>query len=95
MTMENTTRENTISGNTSGDCGRRPSAALIEKSIYCPFYIRERKYRGRYILNCEGGRIELPDNETRRTMVYRSCAHPDGWKNCPVAVALFDYYDRR
>ena len=67
----------------------------IRKCFYCPFYAGERKLRGRFILNCEGGRITMPDAATRRALVYGSCAHPEGWKKCAIAVALCGYYDRQ
>ena len=65
------------------------------KNFYCPFYVGERRLRGRYILNCEGGRLAMPDLLSRRELVYKTCAHPDGWKSCPIAAALEGHYERQ
>lgn len=61
----------------------------------CPFYIKERRSQEKFVLNCEGGRLTFPDKESRRVLVYRCCAHPEGWKQCSVAQSLLDYYGRR
>lgn len=65
------------------------------KCFYCPFYIGERRRKGKYVLNCEGGRITMPDAVSRRVLVYGSCAHPEAWKKCAIAVALNRYYDQQ
>ena len=58
----------------------------------CPYYKRE-DYRG--TIYCECARLRVPDKQSRREIVYRFCAHPEGYRVCPFKVALDGYYERR
>jgi hypothetical protein len=58
----------------------------------CPFF---RQDRGRGRISCEGAQLTFPDKESRREFVYRLCAHPEGYKNCPLQIALEHYYERK
>ncbi len=58
----------------------------------CPFY---RQDRGDGRLSCEGANFHFPDKEARREYVYRLCAHPEGYKSCPLQEALEHYYERK
>ena len=71
----------------NGDCAEESSAVGI-----CPFFKQE-KCNGR--LHCEGGHILFPDKMARREFVYRFCAHPAGYLDCPLRVMLENYYERK
>ena len=58
----------------------------------CPYFQRD---RGNGIVNCEGARLRFPDRQARRDIVYRICAHPTGYNDCPLKQALDGYYQRR
>lgn len=58
----------------------------------CPFFQQD---RGNGRVSCEGAQLKFPDKEARREFVYRLCAHPDGYKECPLRVALEHYYERK
>ncbi len=58
----------------------------------CPFY---RQDRGCGKLSCEGANFRFPDVEARREFVYRFCAHPEGYKDCPLRIMLEHYYERK
>ena len=58
----------------------------------CPFFLQD---RGNGRVSCEGASLKFPDRETRREFVYRLCAHPDGYKECRMRLALEHYYERK
>ncbi len=58
----------------------------------CPYYVRD---RGKGLIYCECARFRFPDALTRREIVYRFCAHPTGYRNCALKVALDHYYERK
>ena len=58
----------------------------------CPYFVRERSPG---ILSCECARMKFPDRYSRREVVYRYCAHPDGYKACMLKQALDHYYERK
>lgn len=58
----------------------------------CPFYKQD---RGCGRLSCEGANFRFPDVEARREFVYRFCAHPEGYKDCPLRIMLEHYYERK
>lgn len=60
------------------------------RRFQCPFY----KWDERQKVHCEGGVVGLPVPELRRYM-DRYCSSLEGWKDCPIARALGEYYDRR
>ena len=59
----------------------------------CPFFQRERNNKVRYIV-CEVGCIRFADSAMRRDIVYKHCADPEGYKDCPFYCALKNYYER-
>lgn len=58
----------------------------------CPFFKQD---RGCGRVSCEGASFHFPDAEARREYVYRFCAHPEGYKDCPLQVTLDHYYERK
>ena len=58
----------------------------------CPYF---RSDRGQNLLTCECARITFPDKISRREIVYRLCAHPDGYHQCPLKQMLDGYYQRK
>ncbi len=59
---------------------------------YCPYY---RRLSEAGSLHCEAGRLRFPDAPGRRAIVYRFCAHPEGYKACMLKVMLDEYYERK
>lgn len=57
----------------------------------CPYFRKEN--RGR--VYCECATLKFPDKEARRDIVYRFCAHPTGYNDCPLKQAMDGYYQRR
>ena len=58
----------------------------------CPYFIRERSHG---VVTCECARLKFPDRDSRREIVYRYCAHPEGYKACMLKQALDHYYERK
>ena len=58
----------------------------------CPFFLQD---RGNGRVCCEGASLKFPDKEARREFVYRLCAHPEGYKECRMRLALEHYYERK
>lgn len=58
----------------------------------CPYYIRD---RSNGVVYCECARFRFPDKQSRREIVYRYCAHPEGYKSCMLKNALDHYYERK
>ena len=58
----------------------------------CPYFTRERSHG---VVSCECARLKFPDRESRREIVYRFCAHPEGYKACMLKQALDHYYERK
>ena len=58
----------------------------------CPFFLQD---RGNGRVSCEGASLKFPDREARREFVYRLCAHPEGYKECRMRMALEHYYERK
>ena len=69
----------------------RETTAIINEEV-CPYFKRD---RGDGRISCEGASFKFPDNLARREYLYRFCAHPTGYKNCPLKVALDHYYERK
>ena len=57
----------------------------------CPYFTRERSHG---VVTCECARLKFPDRDSRREIVYRYCAHPEGYKACMLKQALDHYYER-
>lgn len=61
----------------------------------CPFFVKEAGLRdGKYKVYCESCVLKLPDIVARRKYVYRYCAHPVDFKECPIYKVTDDYYNR-
>ena len=58
----------------------------------CPYFTRERSHG---VVSCECARLKFPDRDSRREIVYRYCAHPEGYKACMLKQALDHYYERK
>ena len=72
-----------------------PHVAENEQEIrvgYCPYFGRE---RSSWVVTCEGACLKFPDREARREVLYRYCAHPEGYKACMLKQALDHYYERK
>ena len=73
----------------------RRASAIKEENIavgICPFFLQD---RGNGRVSCEGASLKFPDREARREFVYRLCAHPEGYKECRMRLALEHYYERK
>lgn len=71
--------------------GRTRDEVLLTVGI-CPYYKQD---RGRGHVCCEGATFRFPDKLSRREYVYRFCAHPEGYKECPLKIALDHFYERK
>lgn len=60
------------------------------KSWACPFFSWDEKRK----VHCEGGGAGFSDKGTYADYTDRYCASVQGWKQCSLAVALLEYYDR-
>ena len=58
----------------------------------CPYFDRD---RGKGVVYCECARFKFPDKGSRREIIYRYCAHPEGYKLCMIKQALDHYYERK
>ena len=74
---------------------QRESRSLEENESregICPYFVRERSPD---VVSCECARLKFPDRVSRREIVYRYCAHPEGYKACMLKQALDHYYERK
>ena len=83
----------------TGEGKPRPKASaaepvddLIEQGAICPYFQRD---RGQGLVYCECARFRFPDKEARREIVYTFCAHPVGYKTCPLKQAMDHFYERK
>ncbi len=81
------------------DVVREDMAAAVEETEaeetkvgICPYF---KKDRGKGRLSCEGAVLRFPDVLARREYVYRFCAHPEGYKDCPLKMTMDHYYERK
>lgn len=58
----------------------------------CPYFQRD---RGNGVVYCECAKFRFPDKPSRREIVYRFCAHPEGYKACAIKQAMDHYYERK
>ncbi len=79
--------------------GSRTEAAVAVTTVLaelneglCPYFIRD---RGKGVIYCECAKFHFPDRLTRREIIYRYCAHPDGYKDCMIKQSLDHYYERK
>ncbi len=66
-------------------------ATASHRLAICPFYRRDYPLK----LNCEGGKLVFPDRKAAKGYIDRYCSNKCGWKECPVAQSLVDYYERQ
>lgn len=66
------------------------SCGYSGRRFQCPFF----RWDERKKVHCEGGVLALPVPELRRYM-DSYCANMPGWKSCPIAKGLEEYYDRQ
>lgn len=57
----------------------------------CPFFTWDEKLK----VHCEGGLVKFPDRKTLTGYADRHCSSENGWKNCSVARAMLEYYERK
>ena len=81
-------KENSISAEEAARLAREENVAVG----ICPFFLQD---RGNGRVCCEGASLKFPDKEARREFVYRLCAHPEGYKECRMRIALEHYYERK
>lgn len=60
------------------------------KTWACPFFGWDEKRK----VHCEGGGAGFKDRDTFLSYTSRYCASVPGWKNCSLAVALLEYYEK-
>ena len=75
--------------------GKPASSEAEEQDAHvgiCPYYLRD---RGDGVKYCEIARFRFHDKLDRREVVYRYCAHPEGYKACMLKNALDHYYERK
>lgn len=58
----------------------------------CPYFQRE---KGDGYTYCECARFRFPDKQARRDIVYKYCAHPDGYEGCVIKQAMDQFYERK
>lgn len=58
----------------------------------CP-YIKDMRSLKRNV--CECANFTFPDRKARREIVYKYCAHPDNWIECPLKKAMDGFYERK
>lgn len=68
------------------------TAAAEPREGICPYFQRD---RGKGVVYCECAKFKFPDKVSRREIVYRFCAHPEGYKACMIKQALDHYYERK
>lgn len=63
----------------------------------CPYYYQEKGKNkdGIYKVYCEGATLNFPDIIARRDFVYIFCAHPNGYKSCPIYMYMDSFYKRK
>lgn len=66
------------------------SVGYSGRKFQCPFF----RWDERQKVHCEGGAVCLPVPELRRYM-DRYCSSLQGWRDCPIAKSLEEYYDRK
>lgn len=74
---------------------KRAALSREEQDVHvgiCPYYVRD---RSNGLVYCECARFRFPDKPSRREIVYRYCAHPEGYKSCMLKIALDHYYERK
>ena len=73
-----------------------PSMEAVEatepREEICPYFMKD---RGKGVVYCECAKFKFPDKGSRREIVYRFCAHPEGYKACMIKQALDHYYERK
>ena len=70
----------------------REESYVESREGICPYFARERSHG---VVTCECARLKFPDRDSRREIVYRYCAHPEGYKACMLKQALDHYYERK
>lgn len=56
------------------------------RTYFCPFWRSEKV--SELSSTCEGAALVFTSNAVRRAYVYGYCAHPEGWKSCPIYKIL-------
>lgn len=59
--------------------------------MHCPFYMYEKNGK----LSCEGASLKFPDKDARSEYVLKYCTNSYGWRKCPIAHYMENYYFRK
>lgn len=62
----------------------------MPKTYACPFW----KWENGLSMSCECCRMDFPDKDTKSDYAQQYCASVEGWKNCSVARALNEFYEK-
>ena len=78
---------------------RRVEEDKLNQTQYCqcPYYYKEtsRDKNGIRKVYCEGAVLKFPDKISRRDFIYIFCAHPNGYKSCPIYMFMESFYKRK
>ena len=96
MTLEPQNPNSPVSEETTACAPEEAMTSVAEEGEsregICPYFTRERSHG---VVTCECARLKFPDRKSRREVVYRYCAHPEGYKDCMLKQALDHYYERK
>lgn len=62
------------------------------RMYHCPFFGSAKK---KLVLHCELAELGFPDKQAQDSFEKRFCANQPGWKSCPLARTMQDYYERK
>lgn len=84
-------KQETIDRRTVDDC------SVASNYAQCPYYYKEmsKDKNGIYKVYCEGAVLKFPDIKARRDFIYIHCAHPCGYKSCPIYMYMDSFYKRK
>ena len=57
----------------------------------CPYFSSLKKRE----LQCEMAELNFPDEAAMRGFLQKFCSHHPGWRQCAIAKAMNEYYERR
>lgn len=63
-------------------------AQWTNRVFLCPFFTSANTAER---INCEGGRVMMPESDTTKDYAARYCA--GDWKKCSIAQRLLAYYE--
>ncbi|MCQ2430382.1 MAG: hypothetical protein MJ192_08630 [Clostridia bacterium] len=93
--MENDLNQNTAASQVNNEFYKSRAMRRDDEEYregICPYYVRD---RGKGVIYCECAHFHFPDKLARREYVYKFCAHPSGFKLCPIKCAMDHFYERK